>query len=944
MRKLVYFFGSGKAEGSSQLRDLLGGKGCELAEMTNLGIRVPPGFTITTEAWAEYVRQGRRDPEGLWSEVGEHLGRLERLLERRLGDPDRPLLVSVRSGARVSMPGMMETVLNLGLNDKTIEGLAQRTGNERFAWDCYRRFLTMFGDVVLGMNRRLFDELLDGAKARLGAQSDAELPAPALRGLVSAYKGLYEEAGEPFPQDPKLQLNLAIRAVFDSWFSKKAEDYRRIHAIPNDWGTAVTVQAMVFGNLGDTSGTGVAFTRDPSTGERRFFGEFLINAQGEDVVAGIRTPQPIASLRERMPEVYRELEATYQTLEQHYRDMLDIEFTVQEGTLYILQTRPGKRTAAAAVRIAVEMVDEGLIDRELALLRVDPGQLDQLLHPGFDAKAKARATKGGRLIAKGLPAAPGACVGKAVFSAEAAEQWAARGERVVLVRAETSPEDVAGMHAARGILTSRGGLTSHAAVVGRGMGKTCVVGCGEITVDEEAREFRRGDLRVREGDVIALDGTTGEVILGDVPTRPSEVVQVLLESTLTAEESPLYRDWNTILGWADTTRTIGVRANADTPADAATALAFGAQGIGLCRTEHMFFKPEERIPIVREMIRARDRETRQRALDKLLPMQREDFLGIFRRMAGRPVTIRLLDPPLHEFLPKEADLLKEHADLNRQLVGLELEVQSKRTLLAMIPTLHSVLALGPIENEVARIRTRIGALDTILESVRSQQEANPMLGHRGCRLGITYPEVYEMQVRAIFEAATALAREGVPVEPEVMIPLTGTVGEMKVMCELAARVAEAVLEEVGVRVPYSIGTMIEVPRACLVADQIAQDALFFSFGTNDLTQLTYGYSRDDVGKFLPLYLEKELVPRDPFRVLDQEGVGELVKIAIERGRRARPELKVGICGEHGGEPASVEFCHRVGMTYVSCSPYQIPTARLAAAQARIKERRQAHGG
>ena len=944
MRKLVYFFGGGKAEGSSQLRDLLGGKGCELAEMTNLGIRVPPGFTITTEAWAEYVRQGRRDPDGLWNEVGQHLGRLEGLLERRLGTPDHPLLVSVRSGARVSMPGMMETVLNLGLNDKTVEGLAQRTGNERFAWDCYRRFLTMFGDVVLGMNRRLFDDLLDGAKTRLGAQSDAELPAPALRGLVSAYKGLYEEAGEPFPQDPKLQLNLAIRAVFDSWFSKKAEDYRRIHGIPNDWGTAVTVQAMVFGNLGDTSGTGVAFTRDPSTGERRFFGEFLVNAQGEDVVAGIRTPQPIANLRERMPEVYGELETTYQTLERHYRDMLDIEFTVQEGTLYILQTRPGKRTAAAAVRIAVEMVAEGLIDRELALLRVDPAQLDQLLHPGFDGKAKARATKGGRLIARGLAAAPGACVGKAVFSAEAAEQWAARGERVVLVRAETSPEDVAGMHAARGILTSRGGLTSHAAVVGRGMGKTCVVGCGEITVDEEAREFRRGDFRVREGDVIALDGTTGEVILGDVPTRPSEVVQVLLEHTLTAQESPLYRDWSTILGWADTTRTIGVRANADTPADAATALAFGAQGIGLCRTEHMFFKPEERIPIVREMIRARDRESRQRALDKLLPMQREDFLGILRRMEGRPVTIRLLDPPLHEFLPKEADLLKEHADLNRQLVGLELVVQSTRTLLATTPALHPMLMLAPIENEVARIRTRLGALDTILESVRSIQEANPMLGHRGCRLGITYPEIYDMQVRAIFEAATALAKEGVPVEPEVMIPLTGTVGEMKVMHELTARVAEAVLEEVGVRVPYSIGTMIEVPRACLVSDQIAQDAAFFSFGTNDLTQLTYGYSRDDVGKFLPLYLEKELVPRDPFRVLDQEGVGELVKISIERGRRTRPDLKVGICGEHGGEPSSVEFCHRVGMTYVSCSPYQIPTARLAAAQARIKERRQGHGG
>jgi pyruvate,orthophosphate dikinase len=909
MRKLVYFFGGGQAEGSSQLRTLLGGKGCELAEMTNLGIRVPPGFTITTEAWAEYVRGGRRDPDGLWDQVGEHLGRLESLLGLRLGDPDRPLLVSVRSGARVSMPGMMETVLNLGLNDKTVEGLAQRTGNERFAWDCYRRFLTMFGDVVLGINRRLFDDLLDAAKTRTGARTDADLPAPALRGLVSAYKGLYEEAGEPFPQDPKLQLNLAVHAVFNSWFSKRAEDYRRIQGIPNDWGTAVTVQTMVFGNLGDTSGTGVAFTRDPSTGERRFFGEFLVNAQGEDVVAGIRTPQPIASLRERMPGVYQELETTYQRLERHYRDMLDIEFTVQEGTLYILQTRSGKRTAAAAVRIAVEMVQEGLIDRDLAVLRVDPGQLDRLLHPVFDPKAKVRAIEDGRLIARGLPAAPGACVGKVVFTPDDAEEWAERGESVILVRTETSPEDVAGMYAAQGVLTSRGGLTSHAAVVGRGMGKCCVVGCGDIAVDEEAVEFRRGDLRVRQGDVIALDGETGEVILGEVPTKPSEIVQVLLQKTLRPEDSSLFQRWNGILSWADETRTIGVRANADTPGDAATALAFGAQGIGLCRTEHMFFKPEDRIPIVREMILARDRDARQTALGKLLPMQREDFLGIFRTMAGRPVTIRLLDPPLHEFLPKEKEIGKE----------LAAEKAKRR-----------------------RNRRRIAELEMLLDKLRSLQEANPMLGHRGCRLGITFPEIYEMQVRAIFEAATALARDGVPVEPEVMIPLTGTVGEMRLTREMTERTAQAVLAETGVRVPYTIGTMIEVPRAAMVADQIAHEAAFFSFGTNDLTQLTYGYSRDDVGKFLPLYLEKELLPRDPFRVLDQEGVGELVRIGIERGRRTRPELKVGICGEHGGEPSSVEFCHRVGMTYVSCSPYQIPTARLAAAQARIKER-SAHG-
>jgi pyruvate,orthophosphate dikinase len=908
MRKLVYFFGGGQAEGSSRLRTLLGGKGGELAEMTNLGIRVPPGFTITTEAWSAYVRAGRVVPEELWPEVRSHLVRLEALLDARLGDAERPLLVSVRSGARVSMPGMMETVLNLGLNDRAVEGLARRTGNERFAWDCYRRFLTMFGDVVLGIDRRLFDGLLDAARQRTGAESDAELPPPVLRGLVSAYKGLYEEAGRPFPQDPHEQLQLAVRAVFDSWFSKKAEDYRRIHGIPNDWGTAVTVQAMVFGNLGETSGTGVAFTRDPSTGERRFFGEFLPNAQGEDVVAGLRTPQPIASLRERMPSVHAELERTYRTLERHYRDMLDIEFTVQDGTLYILQSRSGKRTAAAAARIAVHMVEEGLVaDREEALLRVDPAQIERLLRPVFDPPAKAHAVAEGRLIARGLPAAPGAAVGRAVFTAHEAEEWVGRGDRVILVRAETSPEDVAGMYAAEGILTSRGGLTSHAAVVGRGMGKTCVVGCGDIVVDEDGLEFRRGDLRVRQGDTLSLDGETGEVLLGAVPSRPSEIVQVLVDKSLTAAESAIYRDFETIMRWADGARTLGVRANADTPSDAATALAFGAEGIGLCRTEHMFFRPEERIHIVREMILAKDAAQRRRALAKLLPMQREDFIGIFRAMTGRPVTIRLLDPPLHEFLPRERE------------IGKELSAERART---------------------RKNRRRIAELEEMLDRVRALEEANPMLGHRGCRLGITYPEIYDMQVRAIFEAAAALAGEGVPVEPEVMIPLTGTVGEMRVTRELVVRTAEAVLAAAGVRVPYSVGTMIEVPRAALVADRIAEHADFFSFGTNDLTQLTFGYSRDDVGKFLPLYLERELVPRDPFRVLDQEGVGELVRLGIERGRRTRQDLKVGICGEHGGEPASVEFCHHVGMTYVSCSPFMIPTARLAGAHARIKAARQ----
>jgi len=906
MGKFVYFFGGGKAEGSSALRPLLGGKGCELAEMTNLGIRIPPGFTITTEAWAEYLRHDRRVPPGLMEEVASHLGRLEELLGLGFGDPAKPLLVSVRSGARVSMPGMMETILNLGLNDRTVEGLARRTGNPRFAWDCYRRFLTMFGDVVLEIPRKAFDEALSAAREKAGVGTDAELDADALKALVATYEGIYEGHGRRFPQEPKEQLTGAIGAVFGSWYSRKAEEYRRIHGIPHDWGTAVTVQAMVFGNLGETSGTGVAFTRDPSTGERRFFGEFLPNAQGEDVVAGIRTPQPISALQERMPKVYEELVGIYKTLERHYRDMLDLEFTIQEGTLYLLQSRVGKRTAAAAVRIAVEMVAEGLIDRDEALVRVDANDVNRLLASVFDRQAKGRAIDEGRLIARGLAAAPGAAVGHAVFTPEDAEAWARRGEKVILVRSETSPEDVAGMYAAQGILTSRGGLTSHAAVVGRGMGKTCVVGCGDITVDEEALEFRRGSLRVRQGDVIALDGETGEVILGPVATKPSEIVQVLLEKSIAPDDSAIFRYFHTIMRWADEVRTLGVRANADTPADAATGVAFGAEGIGLTRTEHMFFKPEERIAIVREMIMAEDHPARLKALERLLPMQREDFIGILRVMNGRPVTIRLLDPPLHEFLPKEKEVGKELA-----------AERAKRR----------------------RNRERIAELEKTLDKLRALQEANPMLGHRGCRLGATYPEIYEMQVRAIFEAAATLVREGMRVEPEVMIPLVGTQGEMRLMREAAVRTAEAALAEAGVQVPYTVGTMIEVPRAALIADQIAREAEFFSFGTNDLTQLTYGYSRDDAGKFLPQYLEKALLPEDPFRVLDQEGVGELVRIGIERGRKTRPDLKVGICGEHGGEPSSVEFCHRVGMSYVSCSPFMIPIARLAAAQARIKERR-----
>ena len=881
--KYVYSFAAGKAEGSSALRTLLGGKGCELAEMTRMGVPVPPGFTITTEAWAVYDAAGRKHPAGLWNQVLAHLARLEAAAGSRLGDPARPLLVSVRSGARASMPGMMDTVLNLGLNDKTVEGLAGRTRNERFAWDCYRRFITLFGDVVLAIDRRAFDTLLEAAKRRADARTDADLPAAALQALVAEFKQVVEDkTGRPFPQDPHEQLRLAINAVFDSWWAKKAVDYRRIHRLPDDWGTAVTVMAMVFGNLGPTSGTGVCFSRDPSSGERRFFGEFLVNAQGEDVVAGIRTPEPLDALRQRMPAVYGKLTAIKERLERHYRDMQDIEFTVQEGRLFILQTRSGKRTAAAAVRIAVEMVKERRIDRNTALMRVEPASLHQLLVKTVDPAARYSA------IAKGLPATPAAAVGKVVFDPEKAVDMALREEAVILVRAETSPEDVAGMHSAQGVLTSRGGLTSHAAVVARGWGKCCVVGAGEVVVDEENHLFRAGRAVVREGQVITLNGATGEVIVGAQP---------LVDPKLSGE-------FRQLLGWAQEHATTRVRANADTPADAVKAREFGAVGIGLVRTEHMFFG-DQRIPIVREMIMARDVQARKKAVDQLLPFQREDFIGIFRAMAPYPVTIRLLDPPLHEFLPKYKEVLEEYTRLDAR---------------GFNPERHA---------ELGAIKARLEAL----------QEANPMLGHRGCRLGITFPEIYDMQVRAIMEAACEVAAGGVAVEPEIMIPLTGTVAEMKLTREMTDRVAQQVITETGRKVAYSVGTMIEVPRAALIADRIAEHAEFFSFGTNDLTQMTFGYSRDDIGKFLPFYLEKKLLPDDPFAVLDQDGVGELVRVGIERGRRAVPGLKVGICGEHGGEPSSVEFCHEVGMTYVSCSPYMVPVAWLAAAQAEVKEPR-----
>ena len=884
-RKYVYGFAAGRADGSSAMRDLLGGKGCELAEMTNLGIPVPPGFTITTEAWRAYVDGERKAPAALWPQVEVGLRRLEAAVGLRLGDPARPLLVSVRSGARVSMPGMMDTVLNLGLNDRTVEGLARWTQNERFAWDCYRRFLTIFGDVVLGIERRQFDGLLDEAKARTGARSDAEVQPAALRDLVARGKALIQQkTGRAFPQDPREQLRLAVQAVFDSWFAKKAVDYRRINRLSDDWGTAVTVMAMVFGNLGDSSGTGVAFSRDPSSGERRFFGEFLVNAQGEDVVAGIRTPEPLSALEARLPVVFRQLSKIKDRLERHYRDMQDIEFTVQEGRLFILQTRSGKRTAGAAVRIAVEMVRERRIDRPTALRRVDAASLQQLLVKTVDPAARYTP------LTQGLAATAAAASGTVVFDPDLAVEKALHEAKIILVRAETSPEDVAGMHASQGILTARGGLTSHAAVVARGMGKACIVGAGEVVVDEERRLFRVGARVVREGQVITLNGATGDVVLGALP---------LIDPTLSAE-------FKELLGWARAAATTRVRANADTPEDADKAREFAAEGIGLVRTEHMFFA-EDRIAIVREMIMASDPQDRHKAVDKLLPFQREDFVGIFTAMKGLPVTIRLLDPPLHEFLPKYKDVLEEFTRLDARGIN---------------PQRHA---------ELAEVKARLEAL----------QESNPMLGHRGCRLGITFPEIYEMQVRAIMEAACAVARRGIGVEPEIMIPLTGTVAEMKVTEEMTRRVAETVLAEAGVRVPYTVGTMIEVPRASLVADQLARHAEFFSFGTNDMTQMTFGYSRDDIGKFLPFYLEHKLLPADPFAVLDQEGVGEMIRIGIERGRRTRPRLKVGICGEHGGEPSSVDFCHRVGMTYVSCSPYSVPIAWLAAAQAELRAPRRA---
>jgi pyruvate, orthophosphate dikinase len=897
----VYYFGEGRADGDGSMKALLGGKGSGLAEMTNLGVPVPPGFTITTEACVHYFENDRSLPPGLKEQVDENLRRVERSTGRVLGDPETPLLVSVRSGARASMPGMMDTVLNLGLNDTTVEGLYRSAGDRRFALDSYRRFIQMYSDIVLGLDHAGFETLLEAAREQAGAETDAEIPPDDLARLIDRYKALVsEQTGDAFPQDVRAQLWGTIEAVFRSWNNKRAITYRRLNNIPDDWGTAVTVQAMVFGNMGEDSATGVAFTRNPSTGEKRFYGEYLLNAQGEDVVAGTRNPYPISksaagvpSFEEELPAAYEELVEVQKKLEAHFGDMQDLEFTVEAGRLYLLQTRTGKRTGLAAVRIACDMVDEGLIRPEEALRRVEPQQLTQLLAPVFDDEEKQVAVDEGRLLARGLAAGPGAATGRIAFDAERTVEMSAAGDPVILVRVETSPEDIGGMHASAGILTSRGGLTSHAAVVARGMGKSCVVGAGDLKIDLQERLLHvAGREPIAEGEWISIDGTTGEVIGGKIPTRPSEIIQVLVEESLSPEDSPTYQRYARIMEWADQQRTLGVRTNADTPRDAHVARRFGAAGIGLCRTEHMFFQ-EKRISAVREMILAEDSESRRKALTKILPYQREDFAGIFREMDGLPVTVRLFDPPLHEFLPSSDAQMRAMAD-----------------------------ELGK-------------TLEEIRSTVENLEEINPMLGHRGCRLGITTPEIYEMQARAIYEAACDVRAEGKDPVPEVMIPLIGTDRELEYLRTLVEGVAREVLEERGIEIPVIIGTMIEVPRAVLVADAIARHADFFSFGTNDLTQMTFGYSRDDAGTFLPHYLENKILLRDPFESLDTEGVGQLVRLGTERGRAANPKLKVGICGEHGGEADSIRFFHSVGLDYVSCSPYRVPVARLAAARAEL---------
>jgi pyruvate,orthophosphate dikinase len=901
-KKTVYFFGGGKAEGRAAMRELLGGKGAGLHEMTRIEAPVPPGFTITTEVCSYYYAHHRQYPKGLQSDVMAGLGKIEKILGRRFGDSDNPLLVSVRSGARESMPGMMDTVLNLGLNDRTVQGLIRRTKNPRFAYDSYRRFVQMYANVVLGLKpkerteRDPFEEILEQRKKTRRVRFDTELEAKDLEDIVAAFKELVKSrTGKEFPSDPQEQLWGAVGAVFGSWNTDRAVAYRELYHIPHTWGTAVNVQAMVFGNLGEKCATGVAFTRNPSTGEKLFYGEFLLNAQGEDVVAGIRTPKPIAELNAVMSRPYAELQKVCKILETHYKDMQDIEFTVEDNQLWMLQTRSGKRTGFAAVRIAVDMVEERIISKKEALLRVEADHLNQLLRPIFDNKDKEQAAKEGRILAKGLPAGPGAATGKIVFHAEDAVARKESGEQVVLCRTETSPDDIRGMEAAQGILTARGGMTSHAALVARQMGKVCVAGCEALSIDYRARMMRVGETVLHEGDWLSVDGSTGEVIQGEIKTRPSEVLQVLVEGTLEAKKSRVYQQYARLMKWADEVRTLGVRTNTDQPDQARVAKAFGAEGIGLCRTEHMFFQGD-RIQAVREMILADDEAGRRRALAKLLPMQKEDFKGILDIMGGLPVTIRTLDPPLHEFLP--------HRD-----------------------------------NEIVELAQVMGvSADRLRDKVKVLQEFNPMLGHRGCRLGISYPEITEMQARAIFEAACELRKEGKNPFPEVMIPLVGSRGELIAQRKIVEQVANETMASYGVKLRYLIGTMIELPRACLVADEIAEEAEFFSFGTNDLTQTCLGLSRDDAGKFLPTYVLDGLLAEDPFVSLDRDGVGALMRIAITKGRKVRRNLEIGICGEHGGDPKSVAFCHEIGLNYVSCSPFRVPVAKLAAAQAALREK------
>ncbi|MBV7275696.1 pyruvate, phosphate dikinase [Clostridium sp. PL3] len=873
-KKYVYLF----SEGNAKMKNLLGGKGANLAEMKNLGIPVPEGFTLSTEACTKYYEDGKRLSEEIIHEVYVALTKVEELTGKKFGSVENPLLVSVRSGARVSMPGMMDTILNLGLNDETVEALNKLTNNERFAYDSYRRFIQMFSDVVMGIEKRKFEDILDEIKGLKGVKFDNDLTAEDLKEIVKKYKTLYKkEMGKEFPQDPKEQLLEAITAVFRSWDNSRAIVYRRLNDIPTEWGTAVNVQSMVFGNMGETSGTGVAFTRNPSTGEKLIFGEYLINAQGEDVVAGIRTPHPISRLEQDLPECYKQFMEIAERLEKHYKDMQDMEFTIEQGKLYFLQTRNGKRTAQAALKIAVNLVEEGLITREEAILKVDAKQLDSLLHPNFDS-VELNNTE---VVAKGLPASPGAACGKVYFNAETAKEKHEDGEKVILVRIETSPEDIEGMVAAEGILTARGGMTSHAAVVARGMGTCCVAGCSDLKINEEAKTFELGGKIYKEGDYISLDGSTGNVYGQAIKTTESEISGY----------------FGSFMSWADEIRKLKVRTNADTPRDAYQAVKFGAEGIGLCRTEHMFFD-EKRIPAVREMIVSNTENQRRRALDKLLPMQREDFIGIYEAMEGRPVTVRLLDPPLHEFLPQENEDIKSLAEE----MGLSFE--------------------------------------DLRRTIESLHEFNPMMGHRGCRLSVSYPEIAEMQTRAIIEAAIDVKkRKGYYIVPEIMIPLIGELKELKFVKDIVTKTADEVIAKEGIELKYLVGTMIEIPRAALTADEIAKEAEFFSFGTNDLTQMTFGFSRDDAGKFLKDYYNNKIYEFDPFEKLDQVGVGKLVKMGVELGKQTRPDIHLGICGEHGGDPSSVEFCHNVGLDYVSCSPFRVPIARLAAAQAEVKQPR-----